>query len=53
MKMIVCSIDPRHHNVLTAVTTGNKEILPKTVAKQKEKPLVVIEVRNVISYGCR
>ena len=53
MKLIVAAIDPRHSRIVAAMTSRQDELLPKTAAVSKDKPLVVMETRRVECFGCR
>lgn len=54
MKLIVGNIDPRHVRIIEAMATRTDELLRKTASvASKEKPLVVMETRPVVYYGCR
>lgn len=47
------SIDPNHCQIVQAMRDRDDVLLPKTMAAAKEKPLVVMEVRRVMHFGCR
>lgn len=53
MKIVVGNIDPRHSRIVAAMTSRQDELLPKTAAVSKDKPLVVMETRKVMHFGCR